>query len=129
MQEGAVLWQDVQQRQQGREGVLQRLVQGEDLAGDLGPDGAEVIAIVHMAITLQQVEDREVRRGFAVRHRGALQHPPALRVVRVDHLIHQAGLAHPRLPYQGDHLAMPGLRPRQGLVQRLQLGAAAPQRG
>ena len=37
---GAVVWQDIQQRQQGREGVLERLVQGEDLARDLGPDGA-----------------------------------------------------------------------------------------
>lgn len=36
----------------------------------------------------------------------------------VDHLVHQAGLAHARLSYQGDHLAMAGLRLGQGLVQR-----------
>ena len=35
--------------------------------------------------------------------------------------MHQARLAHARLPHQGDHLAMPDLRLGQGLVQRLQL--------
>ena len=74
-----------------------------------------------MAIALEQVHDGEVGRGLAIGHRGALQHPPALGAVGVDTLVHQARLAHARFPHQGHHLAMPGLRLCQGLVQRLQL--------
>ena len=109
-QERAVLRQGVQERQQRREGVLERLVQRQHLPGDLGPDGAGVVALLDVAVALEQVDDGEVGRGLAVGHRGALQHPPALRAVGVDTLIDQAGLAHPRFPHQGDHLAMAGLR-------------------
>jgi len=118
---GAVVGQDLQQRQQGWEDVLQGLVQGEDLACGLGPDGARRITIVDLAVLLQQVDDGEVRRGLAIGHRGALQHPPALRAVRVDYLIDQARLPHACLPHQGDHLALPGLRLCQSLGQRRQL--------
>ena len=111
----------VQERQQRREGVLERLVEREHLPGDLGPDGARVIAVVDMAVALEQVDDGEVGRGLAVGHRGALQHPPALGAVGVDELVDQARLAHARLPHQRHHLAMPGLRLCQGLVQGLQL--------
>ena len=51
----------------------------------------------------------------------ALSSTPAPHAVRVDHLIHQSRLADARLPHQGDHLALPGLRLGQGLVQRRQL--------
>ena len=53
----------------------------------------------------------------------------------MGNLVHQAGLAHARLPHQGDHLAMSGLRLGQGLVQCCQLalpphkGGQAPRRG
>ena len=70
-----------------------------------------------MAVALQQVDDREVGRGLAVGHRGALQHQPALRVVGVDELIDQARLAHARLAHQRHHLAMPRPRLCQGLLQ------------
>ena len=40
LQERAVLWQGVQERQQRREGVLERLVQRQHLPGHLGADGA-----------------------------------------------------------------------------------------
>ncbi len=61
------------------------------------------------------------QRGLAVGHRGALQHPPALGVMGVETLMHQAGLPHTRFSHQGDHLAMACPRPCQGLVERLQL--------
>ena len=106
VQKGAVVRQGVQERQQRREGLLEGLVQGQHLPRDLGPDGARVIAVVHMAVALEQVDDGEVGRGLAVGHRGALQHPPALGAVGVDTLIDQARLAHARLPHQGHHLAV-----------------------
>ena len=116
VQKGAVVRHGVQERQQGRKGLLERLVQGEHLPRDLGADGAHVIAVVHMAVALEQVRDGEVGRRLAVGHRGALQHPPALGAVGVDTLVHQAGLAHARFPHQRDHLAVARLRPCQGLV-------------
>ena len=115
LQKGAVLRQHVQQRQQRWKGVLEHLVQRQNLSGDLGTYGAGVVAVLHMAITLEQVEHREVGGGFAVGHRGALQHQPALGAVRVDTFVDQARLAHARLPHQGHHLALP----RRGLFQRL----------
>ena len=67
-----------------------------------------VVALLHMDIALEQVDNREVGRGLAVGHRGTLQHPPALRVVGVDKLIDQAGLPHPGLPDEGHDLAVAG---------------------
>ena len=99
LEKGAVVRRGVQGRQQGREGVLQRLVERDNLPGDLGPDGAYVVAVVGMAVALQQVDDGELGRGLAVGHRGALQHTPALGVMGVDTLVHQAGLAHTRFPH------------------------------
>ena len=74
-----------------------------------------------MAVALEQVDDGEVRRGLAVGHRGALQHPPALGVVGVDELIDQARLAHPGLADQRHHLAVP----RPGLLPGPAVSAAS----
>ena len=74
MQEGAVLGQGVEEGEQGREGLLERRVEGQHLPGHLGPDGAGVITLVDMAVALEQVYDREVGRRLAIRHRGAFQH-------------------------------------------------------
>ena len=41
---GAVLWQGIQQREQGREGLLERRIQGQHLPGHLGADGPRVVA-------------------------------------------------------------------------------------
>ena len=56
VQKGTVVRQRLQERQQRREGLLEGLVQRQHLPGDLGPDGAGVIAVLHMAVALQQVE-------------------------------------------------------------------------
>ena len=94
-------------------------------AGQLRPDGTRVIAVVHMTIALEQVNDGEIGRGFAVGHGGTLQDPPALEVVRVDELIDEAGLSDPGLPDQGYHLPVSGPRPFQSLDQGRQLCVAA----
>ena len=41
--------------------------------------------------------------------------------MRLDHFVHEARFAHAGLAEQRDHLPVPGARPFQGLVQRLQL--------
>ena len=117
-----VLRQHLQERQQRREGVLQGLVERQHLAGHLGPHRAGVILLVEVAVALEQVKDGEVGCRLAVGHRGALQHQPALGGVGMDKLIGQARLAHARLAHQRHHLAVPGRRLRQRLVQGRELG-------
>ena len=82
-----------------------------------------------MGIAPEQVEHGEVGGGLAVGYGRALQHAPALRVVRVDTLIDEAGLAHPGLADHGDHLPMAGPRPLQGLHQGRELRVAADKAG
>ena len=128
-QEGAVGRQGVQERQQRRDGLLERLVQRQRLPGDLGPDGARLVPVVHMAVALEQVDHGEIGRGFAVGHRGALQHAPALGAMGVDELVDQARLPHASLAHRGHHLAVPRPRPLQRLRQRLPTRSAARQSG
>ena len=116
-----VLRQHLQEGQQRREGVLQGLVERQHLAGHLGPHRAGVVPLVEVTVALEQVDDGEVGRRLAIGHRGALQHPPALRGVGMDKLIDQARLAHTGLAHQRHHLAVPGCRLRQRLVQGLEL--------
>ncbi len=120
-EKGAVVRCSLQQRQQSGERLLERLVERQHLPRDLGPGRARVVAVVHMAIPPPQVNDREVRGGFAIRHRGALEHAPALGVVRVRKFIDQARFLHPGLAHQCHHLTMPSSGLCQGLVQGVEL--------
>src|SRR5262249_49749104 len=67
LEERAVLRQRVQERQQGRDRILEGRVERQHLPGHLGPYGACVVALFHVAVALQQVDDREIGRRFAVR--------------------------------------------------------------
>ena len=82
-----------------------------------------------MGIAPEQVEYREVGCGLAVGHGGALEHPPALRVVRVDTLIDEAGLPYPGLANHRDHLPMSGPSLLQGLHQGRKLRVTADKAG
>ena len=109
--------------------VLEGLVQRQHLPGDLGPDGPRVVVLLHVAVALEQVNHREVRRGLAIGHRGAFEHEPPWRIVRVDELIDQARLPHPGLPDHRHDLAMAGSSPLQGLAAGPPAPSAAPQSG
>jgi hypothetical protein len=117
--ERTVLWEDVQQGEERGKRLLQRLVERQHLPGDLGPDGAWLIAVLDMRIALEQVNDREVRRGFAIGHRGTFEHQPPLGAVRMDKLIGQPGLPHTRLAHHRHHLAMARAGPCEGALERL----------
>ena len=125
----AVFWQGVQERQQGWNCLLQGGVERQHLPGHSDPDGACVVAILHPDITLQQVEPREIRCGFAVGHGGTLEHQPAPGTVRVDCLVYQARLAHAGLAEDRHHLPMPGACPLQRQGQRRQLRLPAHKAG
>ena len=128
-QERTVRWQGVQEGEQRRDRRLQRLVQGEELPGHLGPDGAGVVTLLDMAIALEEVDDGEIRRRLAVRHRGAFEQQPALGAVGVAELIEQPRLAHAGLADHGHHLAVPSLRLLPGPAARSPARAAAPRSG
>jgi len=100
---------------------LQGLVERQHLAGHLSPHRAGVILLFQMAVSSQQVKDGEVGCRLAVGHRGAFEDQPALGGVSMDELIGQARLAHTGLTHQRCHLAVPGRRLRQRLVQGLEL--------
>src|SRR5207244_129579 len=114
-----------QECQQGRECLLECRVEREDLASHFGPHGPCIVTLLHRGIMSEQVEDREVWGGFAIRHGGALQYPPVLEVVRVDNFIDQARLPYARLPGQRDHLALSCVSPSQGLDEGCKLGVSA----
>ena len=54
----AVVRQGIQQPEEGRDGLLQGLVQRQHLPGDPGPDGTRLIGVLDMDIALQQVDDQ-----------------------------------------------------------------------
>ena len=58
---GLSVGQRVQERQQRRDGVLERLVERQHLPGHLGPDGRVVIVLLDVGVALEQVDDREIR--------------------------------------------------------------------
>ena len=120
-QERTVGRQGFEEGQHSGHGVLERVIQGQELPSDFRPDRAEVIAVLDATVGFEQVTDWQVRRGLAVGHRATLQPQPALRVVGVEELIDQTGFAHPGLADQRDHLPLAGSGPYQGLLQRLHL--------
>jgi hypothetical protein len=109
-QERAIRWEGVQKGEQCRDRRLQRLVQGKELPGHLGPDGAGVVALLNVAIAFQEVNDGDIRRGLAIRHRGGFEPQPFLGMVRVAKRIEQPGLPHASLTHESHHLAVPSLR-------------------
>ena len=118
--EWAGIGQHVKERAEHRQGVLEGLIKRQDLARDLGTDGARVVSVLNVGIALEQVNDREVRRGSAVGHRGTFQDTPALSGITVDTLVHQTRLAHPGLAEQGHELALSLTGLRERLCQRRQ---------
>jgi hypothetical protein len=48
-----VVRQDIQERQQGWNGVLQGLVEGQELSSDLGSHGTWIIRVLHIDIALE----------------------------------------------------------------------------
>ena len=80
-QERTVGRQGFEQRQNGWYGVLQGVVERQDVPGNLGSDRAQVITVLDVTIGFEQVTHRQVGGGLAVRDGTTLQPQPALRMV------------------------------------------------
>jgi hypothetical protein len=82
-----------------------------------------------VAIAPQQVKDREVGRGLAVGHGGAVEHQPALGLGGLDKLGEQPRLSHPCLAHHRHDLAVAHAGPVEGVPELLELGGTADEAG
>src|SRR5207244_7999219 len=54
------------------------------MSSNLGADGAQLVALLHVDVALEQVEHGKIRSGFAIGHRGTFEHPPPREMVGMD---------------------------------------------
>ena len=83
------------------------------------------LAVVHVEVGLEEIDDRQVAGRLAVGHRARLQNEPVLGAVGVGELVDEAGLPHAGLPHNGDELAAPIVREGERPAHLLDLGVAA----
>ena len=95
-----------EQAQEIGQSVLQRAIQGQDLAVDLLAPGALVIFRRNSEILVQQIDQRQISRGLAVRNRKGLQHHPA-RLRDGLEFVEEPGLPDSRLSHYRDDLTAP----------------------
>ena len=114
----AVRGERVQQRQQGRDGVPQALVERQHVPGDLGADRARVVAVRDLEVRLEEIDDRQVRGRLPVRHGEALEDEPSLGAMGMDELVEEAGLPHAGLPDDGHDLAVPAAGSLEGPLEQ-----------
>jgi hypothetical protein len=119
----------VEQRQQRRQRRLQPAVEGEQLARHLLPDVAEVVPGLDLEVALEEIDHRQVTRRLAVRDRSSLEDPPALQAMRVEKLVDEPRLAHPRLADDRPDLTVAIDRELLGAAELLQLGIATDEAG
>ena len=117
-----VLDRHVQEREEGRQGRPQRLIQREELVGDLLVHPSPIIGALNLEVGFEEVDDGQVGGRLPVgRHGPRLKDEPAFRVRRLGELIEEPGLAHARLPDDRHDLAMARAGPLQGLAEGLDL--------
>ena len=115
----------VEQGQQGGQGRLEGPIQREELAGHLLANLAVGLAIVHLEVGLEEVDDRQVAGRLAVGHGARFQDEPVLGAVGVGELVDEAGLPHAGFPHDGDELAVAIVREGERPADLLDLGVAA----
>ena len=125
----AVRGERVQQRQQGRDGVPQALVERQHVSGDLGADRARVVAVRDLEVRLEEIDDRQVRGRLPVRHGEALEDEPSLGPMGMDELVEEAGLPHAGLPDDGHDLAVPATGSLEGPLELPHLAVAPDEPG
>ncbi len=101
-----VLDGDIEEREQGGQDRLEGAIEREELAGHLLADLAGGLAIVHLEVGLEEVDDRQVAGRLAVGHGARFQDEPVLGAVGVGELVDEAGLPHAGFPHEGDELAV-----------------------
>ena len=89
----------IEESQEGGEDRLEGAIQREELAGHLLANLAVGLAIVHLEVGLEEVDDRQVAGGLAIGHGARFQDEPVLNLVGVGELVDEAGLPHAGFPH------------------------------
>jgi hypothetical protein len=118
----------VEQSQQRWLRRLQRFVESQQLASHPLADLAQVVPVLDLEVTLEEVDHWQVARCLAVGDRGAFEDQPALEPMRVGELIDEARLADAGLADDRRHLTMAAAGELLGTAELLQLGVAADER-
>ena len=124
-----VVGRHVQEGKEARHHGSQRLVERQELARDLLPDAARIIARLDPEIALAEIDDGQIGAGLAIGDRARLEHEPVLGPVRVDELPEQARLPHPGLAHHGDDLPQSPSCRVEGLAEMVQLLGAPHEAG
>ena len=122
----AVLHRHVEQREERGQRRLERAVEREELAGDLLPDGAGLVAVGDLEVALEEVDHREVGRGLAVRDGAGLEDQPAVGPVGVGDLPDEPRLPDPGLADDRHHLTMSLLAARPSASRSCSSSASRP---
>ena len=69
LQEVVVLGKGVEQPEYWGDAVLERFVEGQEIAGHLRANPAGVVALGNLEVALEKLDQGKVRRRLAVRHR------------------------------------------------------------
>src|SRR5262245_6334947 len=117
--------QGIEQRQRGGDRVLQRPIQRQQRAGDLGPDGTGVVSSLNSAIGTKQLDHRQIRCRLSVGSGCAFEHEPAMRPMRTNELMKEPRLAHPGLADHRDDLTPARASLLLSLAKLLELGVAS----
>ncbi len=125
---GGVVALLLQQREQQRQGVHQRLVQRQQLGHDLLAPLASAVALLDLKVPAQQLDDRVIRGALAVGDRVAFQDQKAACLRHVAELPAQARLPDTWLADQRGHLPRAAARSLEQVTQRLELGVAPDKR-
>ena len=100
--ERVLLGQRVEEPEQRRQQLVQRLVQRQQMPGDLGANRPDIVTLIDAEVRLEQLDHEKVADGAAVRERSGLQNPKSEDAVRMGQLVEEAGLPHARLAHDGD---------------------------
>ena len=119
--EAVLRWQGVKKPENGRDHVLECLVQGEQMSGGLGAYRADVVTLVDTEIGLQEIDDRKIAGGPAIGGSAGLEDPAPRDTVGASQLVEEAGLAHARLAHDGRDLAVTAPHPFERSVELLHL--------
>ena len=85
-----VLDRHLEERQERRRGGREGVIEAVELSGHLVADGRPILVVVEVEVALEQVDDREIRGGLAVRGPLRVQDQPRLRQGATDELVAQA---------------------------------------
>src|SRR5207249_11854389 len=91
--EAVLRWQGVKKPENGRDHVLECLVQGEQMSGGLGAYRAGVVTLVDTEIGLQEIDDRKIAGSPAIGDSAGLEDPAPGDTVVASQLVEEAGLA------------------------------------